>query len=730
MTDFKITEVIKRNKIVFIIIFLGSMLLGSSYYFLSTVYVNVIAPPPFLSSQTLQYRVVQVKLPEITYNYYYSDFQKAVLKYNSLSVYQDFAENENGSAIYLNDFSSMSVELNEGRHFSREDIEERKNTVMISEALLKRCEVINDKKYFYFDGEYYEVVGIYKAESSLPDYYINMFAEKLSHNIFNGYIYIDGDREEINSFISSIKSSFSGKDNGIEIQRIKDYTQQGLVYLLRFFFLANTMYTLIMLIPLMLLFLNINKIIKYSLHLRYNELYSRFISGCSMNKIRRQLAFEIILLSIAVNFISVSAILLFKIKNINVIYFTLYSLCFYILILLTTLKQAKVLDSNQINKKTVFNNRSILIRSCKFFGNNPYINFILIMLMVIICFITGLASHNYIILEEVERDINNIEVYGNLYSIVRLSEVGNYNLNTINSEGESKNNRLLYKFLEDNYMVYSCYPTFESEEELLDGKVINRYYYNQGFKKNIMQEFSSVLLDEIKMADETELTPVILGWNYHNHKLGEIINNKYIVCGIMDSGAFFYDLRYNEIPIQMDDIVFEYINIDVMDEVDYSLLISDIKIIADDVKELYKINDYANKINMDRFKIIKDSEQINIFRDGEKKLLYYELYLLLCVSSLTSVLIYIYTYLKFKNVKKQIDLVYMIGAGYKELLISLLSEAVIHAVIISLIVFSLNRFWGIIISTAWYYVAALIMMYLGITCIVYINLFRKGERAK
>ena len=101
------------------------MLLAGSYSFFSTIYVNVVAPPKFLSSKAVQYRFLQIKLPEITYNYYYSDFQKDILKYKSLSIYQDFVENENGAAIYLNDLSFSNLELTEGRHFLAEDKENK-----------------------------------------------------------------------------------------------------------------------------------------------------------------------------------------------------------------------------------------------------------------------------------------------------------------------------------------------------------------------------------------------------------------------------------------------------------------------------------------------------------------------------------------------------------------------------------------------------------------------------
>lgn len=75
---------------------LGTMLLAGSYIFFSVIYIISIAHPKFLSSKTVQYRILQIKLPEITYNYYYSDFQRDILKYKSLSIYQDFIMNDDG----------------------------------------------------------------------------------------------------------------------------------------------------------------------------------------------------------------------------------------------------------------------------------------------------------------------------------------------------------------------------------------------------------------------------------------------------------------------------------------------------------------------------------------------------------------------------------------------------------------------------------------------------------
>ena len=90
----KIIDLIKKNKVVSLMLILGTMLLAGSYIFFSVIYIISIAPPKFLSSKTVQYRILQIKLPEITDNYY-SDFQRDILKYKSLSVYQDFIMNDN-----------------------------------------------------------------------------------------------------------------------------------------------------------------------------------------------------------------------------------------------------------------------------------------------------------------------------------------------------------------------------------------------------------------------------------------------------------------------------------------------------------------------------------------------------------------------------------------------------------------------------------------------------------
>ena len=368
----------------------------------------------------------------------------------------------------------------------------------------------------------------------------------------------------------------------------------------------------------------------------------------------------------------------------------------------------------------------MISRSCKFFGRYIFINFMSIMLMVIVCLMSGLAIHEYIVLDEVKRNISNITVYDKLYSIKRSSEEGNYSLNTIYSEDELRCNKLMYEFLENNYTIYSCYPSFEAEEEKIDNKVITKYYYNSEFKKDVIQKFSVALSDENEAAKETGLIPIILGWNYHKYKLGETINNKYIVCGIIKANAFFYDLKYNYDPIYMDDLIFEYINIYTMDMVDYSFLVSDIKIITDDSKKLSKINDYADKIGMDRFEIIKDTDKINDYKEDYKTISELEYYILICIISLTLVLIYVYTHIKIKETKKQIELMHIVGIPYNDLLFSILLEVLIHIVLIVLIVVLTNCFFKIILSVAWWHVLALIVLYLVSNCILYIRLFR-GE---
>lgn len=722
----KIIDLIKKNKVVSLMLILGTMLLAGSYIFFSVIYIISIAPPKFLSSKTVQYRILQIKLPEITYNYYYSDFQRDILKYKSLSVYQDFIMNDDGAAVYLNDFSFNGLELTEGRSFSTEDKDNKTNTVMISETLLTKCKIVDGKKKFYFDGKNYDVIGVYKEKYYLPEYYINMFAENLSHNIFNGDICIDGNKEEIVSLMNSIKDNFGGKNNGIDISQTEDYKKHDLIFFLYYLLVRNTVYTLIILTPLILLFINVNRIIRYSLKLRYNELYSRFISGASINRIKRQLVFEVILLSMLINLIFIAAISIFRVKDINIIYFSLYSVFFYTLIIIITLKNSNILSYSKKNKSMSFDSCSIIFRTCKFFVRYIFINLMSIMLMVIVCLVSGLAIREYIVLDEVKSNISNIAVYNKLYSIKRSSEDGNYSLNIIYTEDELRCNKLMYKFLEDNYTVYSCYPAFEAKEEKIDGKLINKYFYNSEFKKDIMQKFAVDLSDETKAAKETGLIPIVLGWNYHGHKLGEVINNRYVVCGIIKADAFFYDLKYTYDPIYMDDLIFEYINTSKMDMVDYSFLISDIKIITDDSNELSKINDYADKIGMDRFEIIKDADRINDFKNDFKIMSEFEYYTLICIISLILVLIYVYTYLKIKETKKQIEIMHIIGIPYNDLLFSMLSELLIHIVLIVIIVTLINGSLNLIISVAWWNILVLLLLYLGSNCMFYISLFR-GE---
>ena len=143
----------------------------------------------------------------------------------------------------------------------------------------------------------------------------------------------------------------------------------------------------------------------------------------------------------------------------------------------------------------------------------------------------------------------------------------------------------------------------------------------------------------------------------------------------MKAGAFFYDLKYNYTPIYMDDLIFEYINTSAMDTVDYSFLISDIKIITNNKKELNRINNYAHRIGMDKFEFIKDTDKINDFKKDYKIVSDLEYYLLLCIISLILVLTYVYTYLKFRETKKQIDLMHIIVIPYKDLLFSILLQA-------------------------------------------------------
>lgn len=96
-------------------------------------------------------------------------------KYKKISEYVDLfeglqqsctlgvkLEDDFGCALYSTDGRLSSLQMAEGRVFTKEDYEKGADVVLLREDLKSLCEIIGEKSYFHYLGATYEVIGFYK----------------------------------------------------------------------------------------------------------------------------------------------------------------------------------------------------------------------------------------------------------------------------------------------------------------------------------------------------------------------------------------------------------------------------------------------------------------------------------------------------------------------------------------------------------------------------------------
>lgn len=295
MNQIKVLKLIKQNRWIFASMLTLSATVMLLFSFMMKMAENVVFPPAFMSANTVQYEIFQIKIPDRTENYYYSMFWELAEKAPSLSFYMDFYENQNGCAVSYDDFGRMALPMREGRRFTREDIAGRRNAALVSEQMLDQCRLEGGKRYFYFDGQDYEVIGIYKKEDRLPSYFINLFSKALSDNILAGDLYVDGEREEIEEFINAVQSE--AENRGVRLS-----VEEGIVYsesmaaLFARHLLKNWAFVLLASFPPFFFLFSAGVIARYCLSLRREEFDTHFAAGCSREALQRRVKREILFL--------------------------------------------------------------------------------------------------------------------------------------------------------------------------------------------------------------------------------------------------------------------------------------------------------------------------------------------------------------------------------------------------------------------------------------------------
>lgn len=217
-------------------------------------------------------------------------------------------------------------------------------------------------------------------------------------------------------------------------------------------------------------------------------------------------------------------------------------------------------------------------------------------------------------------NINRISNTSNIYSLVDATEAENFDM-LVNSEDEIKTIKkaqTLYEYIKSGYNSY----TFRlSYQKIFQNGVDSSFLYDQlpdtyqtlTVDKKFTEFFSlncclGHIFDDSDYDNNNSnlLIPVILGYDYKDYYTpGNIIDNKYVVKGILNKSSFYLNpltqdrgLLYLDkiilFPLQSNqkyDSFFDYVN-----------LIFNTVIVNCDMQELQNIQKLSNELNLFTFK--------------------------------------------------------------------------------------------------------------------------------
>lgn len=266
-----------------------------------------------LSNVVEAYKLVQVPANGLTNNYFdisIGEYRDKIVNNNlTLPDLLEFLNKQNTDILLLKE-TSMKVfgvyavnhkfrpNIISGRTFSKEDFQNKTNTILISEELINKCINQNGKKYYLYDTNYFEVIGVYKKSNNPINQdaiaYFNLSTKNLKtiNVIYDNYIYgnfqIDADRntprivKEIDNYLG-VKVTRSNIDNTFIDKLQKTLSAQGISIIP------------IILIMLLILLNSIN-IASNWIENRKKEITIRRLVGATNNKIAFMLFKDFMLL--------------------------------------------------------------------------------------------------------------------------------------------------------------------------------------------------------------------------------------------------------------------------------------------------------------------------------------------------------------------------------------------------------------------------------------------------
>lgn len=182
----KISRYLRKSFGIFIVFFTMSVFITIMIFYLVTFRQDIVKSNECLSDKFITFNF------ENFYNIDEQIFMNAVENEKDVILYKNFIitdkSNSNsiirGNGIYFNKSYFNSIPTFDGRFFDVKDSESNKPMIVVGKNLLSKSLIKGNKKYYLYDGVYYEIIGTlgYKNQSSMYD---NLFILNLKSYMKN-----------------------------------------------------------------------------------------------------------------------------------------------------------------------------------------------------------------------------------------------------------------------------------------------------------------------------------------------------------------------------------------------------------------------------------------------------------------------------------------------------------------------------------------------------------------
>lgn len=332
------------------------------------------------------------------------------------------------------------------------------------------------------------------------------------------------------------------------------------------------------------------------------------------------------------------------------------------------------------------------LRAKEDFLHNWFINIIIIINIIILLYASNLLFFEHYYTSTAINDVNKEEIYEDSYLMKSTREEGNYNHNNIYKSDSNEKNKKFYSFLKTNFDVYSFLLDYEPNETIESiGENIDSYFVDDKFCKLFLQKKlqTGEMFSEYDYSNKDDITPTIVGYNYiKKFKIGDIIDNKYVVKGFLKQNSKYYNLKYTYAPIEMDDKIFLPLNPDKFNFISVSMLIDNTFITEKNLDRIQLINEEALKLGLKPLVFIAQKNNLKILISERQGLLNYRLFYEINVIIIVSLSLFCFSYIKILSNKKKYFINILYGATKLDIFIRITIQN-LFILFISGLIFSL-----------------------------------------